>query len=1085
MLRPLIIVGLVSFSFVAPAQDWVKKMNDPAANFYDIQKSFNKYWKKEERKEKFKKFFMLEKATEEENEGFILYKRWENFVEPRVAPSGDLSQIAEGSKELEKLITNPAYRSMMQSGGSWQPLGASVVPTGGGGAGRVNCIRFHPTNPAIIYAGTPAGGLWKSTTSGTSWTTNTDLLPSMGVNDVAVDPTNPNIMYIATGDDDGGDTYSVGVLKSTDGGLTWNMTGLNYSVTLTRKISRVVLNPANPNIVYAATNSGLYRSVNAGVTWFRVIGTSPIKDIEFKPNDPTVVYAVSSKNFFRSTNSGASFASIGSSSGLPNPAFVGRLAITVTAANPNFVYMVATNSSDNGFYAVYQSTDAGLSFNAQANSPNLMGWDPDGMDSGGQGWYTLSIAASPSNEYEVTIGGVNVWQSNDGGISWYCVAHWYGANGLPYVHADIHDLIYRPDGSELYAGCDGGVFKFTNGGFTWDDMSNGLQIGQMYRLGCSATNANLTIQGWQDNGTSLQNLANWDRVIGGDGMECFIDWSNPNYMYGEFQNGAIQGSTNGGGWFNDIKNNITEDGEWITPWCQDPVTPTVLYAGYKNVWKSTNRGNSWTPISTFNSSGLTCLAVAPSNPQYIFASNGNTIYKTSNGGTSWSNISPPGTGGSVTYIAIHSTNPNIVWITRSGYANGNKVFKSTDGGTTWTNISYDLPNIPVNCIVFQNGTNDGVYVGTDLGVFYTDNSLTQWMGYNNGLPNTIVDELEIHYGSNKLRAATYGRGLWETSIYNPTSLAPFANFTADTLAGCPGLAVTFSDMSTNSPTGWSWTFPGGTPATSNLQNPTIIYNNPGTYNNVKLVVSNASGVDSVEKHSYIAISPQYTPEINLNNNDSLCTGQVVQLASSLGYLYKWHPTNQSSPQINVSTTNTYSVTVTDVFGCAVTSAPVDIYMFATPATPTITISNDTLFSSPASNYQWNLDGNPIAGAVDSFYVITMSGAYTVTVMDTAGFCSATSENYVGMDEITGLGFNYSLYPNPVSDVLNMDIYIKENAPLSIEVRDVVGKLIYTTELRSGKTNERISIDMSAQSKGMYLISIRNNKGTSTKKIVKQ
>ncbi len=1067
------------------AQDWTKKMNEPNANFYDIQKSFNKYWKKEERKEKLKSFFMLQKPTEEGNESYILYKRWENFIEPRVYPSGDLNLLNEGNKEYEKLLTNPAQRSMMQSGGSWQSLGASVVPSGGGGAGRLNTVRFHPSNQNIIFVGSPAGGLWKTTTGGNAWTTTTDNLPSLGVNDIAIDPTNPNIMYIATGDDNGGDTYSVGVLKTVDGGITWQMTGLNYTVNQTRKMSRILINPNNPNMLFAGTSTGVYRSLNGGVTWLRVLNNNPIKDIEFKPGDPSTVYACTSKNFFRSTNTGASFSMIGTTAGTPNAAFIGRIAIAVTAANPNYVYFVCSNVSDNSFYGIYQSTNSGLTFSQKANSPNLMGWDPDGMDGGGQAWYTLAIAASPINADEVVIGGVNIWKSQDGGSSWNINAHWYGGGGVPYVHADIHDLIYRPDGTELYAGCDGGIFKTGNGGSSWIDVSSGLQIGQMYRLGCSVTNANITLQGWQDNGTSLQNLTSWDRVIGGDGMECFIDWSNANYMYGEYQYGEIQRSSNGGGSFTDIKNNITEDGAWITPWMQDPLASQTLYAGYKNVWKSTNRGNTWTAISSFNSNGLTSLAVAPSNPQYIYAATGSIIYKTTNGGSTWTNITSPGVGTSLTYIAVSATNPNIIWITHSGYSLGNKVFKSIDGGNTFTNISYDLPNIPANCVVSQTGTNEGVYVGTDLGVYYIDNTLTQWMPYNNGLPNVIIDELEIHYGSNKLRAATYGRGLWETVIYNPSSSVPFANFTADTTKGCPGVAVTFTDNSTNTPIAWNWSFPGGTPSSSNLPSPTIVYNNAGTYNDVKLIVTNAFGVDSVEKHSYISVSPQIQPEIALSGNDSICAGKNVQLISSFGYTYKWHPNNQTNPQINVTTTGTYSVTVTDVFGCAVTSDSVNILVLPVPATPTITLSNDTLFSSSANNNQWNLNGTPIVGANGNYHVITVAGAtYSVTVMDSIGFCSSTSSNFVGFDELTNFGFNYSVYPNPSNDVMYLNLQTTTNDEISFEITDVLGKLVYSKTITNSLGQEKITIDLSNYKKGIYLLTLKNNKGSSTKKVVR-
>ncbi len=1067
------------------SQDWAKKMNDPSVNFYDVQSSFNTYWKKEERKEKLKKIFQFSKETEEENEGFVIYKRWEHFVEQRVFPSGDRSLIQQGSKELERLINEPAYRSTMQAGGNWHLIGATNVPTSGGGAGRLNCVEFHPTNPNILFVGAPAGGLWRSNDGGNTWNTTTDKLPSIGVNDIAIDPNNPNVIYIATGDDDGGDTYSVGIMKSIDGGATWNMTGFNHLVSQSRKISRVLINPSNSNILFAGTSIGLFRSVDAGVSWLKVSSATPIKDMEFKPGDPNVVYFTTSKSFYRSTNGGASFNLVPSSNGLPSSFQIGRLAIAVTNANPDYVYLIATEVNDFGFYGFYRSTDAGQTFLQQANFPNLMGWDENGMDTGGQGWYDLAIAASPLDAEEVTVGGVNVWRTYDGGVNWQLTAHWYGGGGVPYVHADIHDLNYRPGTTEMFVACDGGVYRTVDGAWSFDDLSNGLQIAQMYRMGAAATNSNITIQGWQDNGTNLQNGSSWDRVMGGDGMECFIDWSNANYMYGELYYGDIERSSNGGASFTGIKNNISEDGEWVTPWLQDPVSPQTLYAGYKNVWKSTNRGNNWTQISNFNSNGLTSLVVAPSNTQYIYASNGSILYVTTNGGTTWTNTTPMSAGsGTITYIAVSSTTPSTLWITRSGYSANNKVFKSTDAGQTWTNISGNLPNLPANCIVYQNGTNDGLYVGTDVGVYYKDNTMSSWMPFSNGLPNTIINELEIHYGASKLRAATYGRGLWETSIYDPSSPLPFANFSADTLAGCPGLTVHFSDSTLNNPVSWQWSFPGGTPSSSTSQNPIVTYNTPGTYNDVKLIVTNANGVDSVMKYSYIAISPQTIPLVTLNNNDSLCQGQSVQLTSSYGNSYKWYPTNQLSQTIVSNASNSYAVQVTDIFGCTTVSDTVRIFVFPLPATPIISISNDTLFSSSNFGNQWYMNSNLMNGETDSILVITdFSATYSVKVIDSISGCSATSSNFVGVDENTSIGVRYSIYPNPTFDQCHLILFSTDNTDVRVELTDISGKLLMKKEFQNISRIEDV-LDLSNYEKGMYLLTLQNNKGLVTQKIVK-
>lgn len=1073
---------LINGSFFG--QNWIKKMNDPSVNFYDVQSAFNQHWKKAERKEKLKSFFMPGNKTEEENEGLILYKRWENFVEPRVYPSGDRNLLKYNAIEKEKFFTDHSYKSSRQAGGNWQPLGAFSVPAGGGGAGRLCCVRFHPTDPNILFAGAPVGGLWINMNTVGGWTTSTDALPTLGVNDVIVDPINTNIIYIATGDMDANDSYGVGVLKSTDGGITWNMTGLNYLVSQGRSVNRILMNPNDHNMIFAGTNLGLFKSIDAGITWVKVLASNPVKDIEFKPGDPTVVYAVASKNFYRSLNSGNSFSAV--STGLPGTTTVNRAAIAVTAADPSYVYIVYSTTSNNGFYGIYRSTDAGSTFSVRATSPNLLGWAVSGSDSDGQGWYTLSIAASPVNKDEVLVGGVNIWKSDDGGANWDLSAHWYGGGGAPYVHADIHDLIYRPDGSACYAACDGGVFVTDDGGASWQDMSDGLQIGQMYRLGGSATNSDIVIQGWQDNGTSVYNAGAWNRRIGGDGMECFIDWNDADVMFGELYYGDIKRSTNGGDNFYDIKNDITEDGDWITPWQQDPLDPNTLYAGYKNVWKSTDQGDSWTVISTFGGSNLKSLVVAPSDPNYIYVSNGTTIHKTTDGGANWNTVTYPLAGvDAITYITVSANDPNVVWITRSGYSIGNKVYKSINGGASWTNLSNGLPNLPVNCVVNQAGTAQGIYVGTDAGVYYTDTILSNWMPYSNGLPNTVIDELEIHYGSNKLRAATYGRGLWESKIYDPLSNVTFANFTADSTMGCPGLTVQFTDNSTNSPTSWNWYFPGGTPDTSSLQNPVITYSAPGLYHDVKLVVSNASGTDSVTKTSYIAISPQIVPTITLNNNDSICQGTSVQLKGSYAQSYSWVPTGQTIYQITANATGTFSVNTKDAFGCVTFSQPVSIYVFPTVPIPVITISGDTLFSNALSGNQWYYNGAAISGATAQTYVTNyVGGTYYVKVTDSVGICSAVSSVLTGLTEKSHIGISYNLYPNPNDGKCVLTLSSETEGDLLIEITDLPGRVVYKNKMRVTRLGQNeTSINLSPFAKGVYMLQISNTKGTASKKII--
>ncbi len=1063
------------------AQDWVQLMQDPSVNFYTVQKAFTKYWAKEEMKAKLRKFVGgKESATAEEN--YEKYKRWEAFTEPRVYPSGDRSLITKASEEIRRDFissTNRSPQSVLMTG-NWTNLGPTTQISAGGGAGRLNCVRFDPSNPATIYVGAPSGGLWKSVNSGASWTTATDRLAVIGISDVVVDPTQPNTIYVATGDGDATDSYSDGVLKSTDGGLTWNATGLNFAISSTRKTFRLIINPQNHNMLIAGTSSGVYKTLDAGATWSKCL-TNSVRDLAFKPGDTTVVYAASSTAFFRSTNSGNSFAQV--FTGAPGSVDVCRLSIAVTPANPKLVYLLASTASTYNFYGMYRSNNEGVSFTEQSSTPNVLGFNTNGGDAGGQGWYTLSLAASPIDSNEIIVGGVNVWKSTTGGASWTNLTDWTGFQNS-YVHADIHMLNYLPgSGTTFFAACDGGLFTTINSGTSFTDLSNGIQVAEMYRVGVSQTNPNMFIQGWQDNGTNQYNSASnpiWNQVYGGDGMQCFIDYTNTNYQYGETYNGGFFRTTNNWGNSQRITTGITGTGSWVTPWCMDPATPSTLYAALGDVWKSINRGTSWTKISSLGLGSLTCLTVAPTNSQYIYISGGSDLFMTSNGGTTWTNLSNflPGST-TITHITVSVTNPSVIWLTYSGYVPASKVFKSTNGGNTWTNLSNSLPNLPVDCSANQPGTADGLYVGTDVGIYYRDTTLSNWVFFSNGLPNVVVDDLGIQVSSKKLVAATYGRGLWETSLYDPTSTLPLANFSSSVTTGCPGTSIQFTDLSTNGPAAWSWYFAGGTPDTSTAQNPVIVFNNPGSYNLVKLTVTNANGADSVTKYSYIGISPQSTPIITANGRDTVCAGSLIVLNASIGSSYSWSPNGQINESISPIASGTYSVTVTDAFGCVGHSAPKTVLIEPLPA-PVITMHGDTLYSNYASGNQWLLNNNPIAGATSRFLHIGATGNFTVEVKDSAG-CMGLSNVIAGIQENQALVNALNIYPNPNNGQFILSVTLPDAGGYTVRITDVAGRVVYSELLHNTGLTER-NIDLGAAAKGLYLLEIDGSNGRAAKKI---
>ncbi|MFN8154182.1 MAG: T9SS type A sorting domain-containing protein [Bacteroidia bacterium] len=892
------------------AQNWVEMMQNPDVRFTDVQRAFNKYYIKKDRQiERLKRKLERQKGegvSEEELEvpGFSQYKRWEWFMAPRVGPNGERFDPALAYRENAKYMEQ--YKTF--SAGNWTLIGPTSQIPSGGGAGRLNAVRVDPTDPNTIYVCSPAGGLWKSTDGGLTWATNTDHLAQViGCTDIAIDPTNTQVMYLATGDGDAGDTYTVGLLKSTDGGATWNPTGLSYFAANTRQMSKILIDPNNTSTLIVATSAGIMRSTDGGAT-FTNVQSGSFKDIEFKPGDPNTVYAAGTE-FYRSTNNGQSWTKI--TSAFATATNLSRMAIAVSEADPTIVYVLSAKAAtDYGFEGIYRSTNSGASFTKQSTSPsNILGWASAGNNTteGGQGWYDLAFDASPTNANEIAVGGVNVWKSTNGGTSFSIIAHWTGS-GAAYIHADNHDLYYT-SGTTLYAANDGGLFKSTNGGTTWTDLSDGLQIAQMYGFGQSTTTANLLIQGWQDNGTNLYN-GTWNQTMGGDGMLCFIDWSNNNNMWGSQYEGSLNRSTNGGNSWSSAVGNINETGAWVTPWSQDPVTAGTIYAGFVNMWRSTNGGTSWTKISTYsNSATIDAFAVSPANNQVIWVAKSGNLYKTTNGGTTWTTITtmPPGR---ISDIACSNTDANKAWITYSGFTNTNKIFQTNDQGLTWINLSASIPNIPVNCVHYMDNSNDELYIGTDVGVFYKDATLNIWQPFSTGLPNVIVTQIEYFAPTQKLRASSYGRGIWESDLYQPGSYPPSTAFGSDLNITCPGAAIQFSDYSAGQPTSWSWSFPGGSPSSSTLQNPLVYYNTPGIYP-VTLTSTNANGTDTKTYTDYINVAASSSPDPTTVGATRCGAGPVSLTASGSGTgTLRWWDAPGGGNIVNTGSTFNTNITTT-------------------------------------------------------------------------------------------------------------------------------------------------------------------------------
>jgi PKD repeat protein len=820
-----------------PTPGWVYMMGDMDANFYDVQKIATEYYRIN---------------SQGKGSGWKQFKRWEYFTEPRVYPTGNRINHAQIWNEISKFnASNTGNNRMLQN--SWLPMGPSTSANVTGhwnpGLGRINVIAVDPNDSNIIYIGSPSGGLWKTLDEGANWTPLTDNQPVLGVSAIAINPNNTDVLYIGTGDKDSGDNYSIGVLKSLDGGNSWNTTGLDWTINQNRTIAKLIINSNNTDILYAATTSGLYRTTDAGVSWFKVL-SGDIDDLEFKPGNPNVVYAIAPRKFYKSTDGGDTFVE---TTGVPTS---GRAQIAVTDDNPYYVYYF---SSNNG---IYRSEDSGDSFTKMSSQPNQ----------GSQAWYDLAFCVSDMDANEVHLGEINTWRSTTGGTSWTKTTNWTWNNPIGYTHCDIHEMVFY--NGTLYVGSDGLISKSTDGGNNWINLSEGLTIRQFYKIGTSKNDPYKILGGSQDNGTSVYTTNHWHEWLGADGMECIPDYTNSNIVYGTSQNGVFYKSTSGG---NNGGANITQPGggNWVTPFVMHPEDPQTLFVGSSEVKKTTNGMMSWTTISNFGMGNLNNLAIAESNGDYLYASRDDNIYRTSNGGASWSSISNGLPNLSISYIAVHPEDPLTIAVSLSGFTNGEKVYTSEDGGSNWINYSSNLPNIPANCVAFGIGDINPLYVGMDVGVYYTDGNLTEWNSFMDNLPNVIVNELEINIDAQLIRAATYGRGLWENTliIYDPQAL-----FEADQTLIPIDCSINFNSLSQGPPQTYEWIFEGANPSTSTDKNPIdISYNTPGSWD-VQLIVTNSLGSDTLLIEDYITVSATLLPEPDFMTEDSIaCSDNELQL----------------------------------------------------------------------------------------------------------------------------------------------------------------------------------------------------------------
>ena len=739
------------------------------------------------------------------------YKRWEHEMEMHTNTQGEPAGFDEYINATIDMANFKQQQIQNSASAVWTPFGPNATPANQtgymeNGIGRINCIAFHPTNPNTFFVGVAQGGVWKTTNNGTSWTPLTDNLPITRISDISINPTNPNEMYISVCDFEyigvslhlngrkRNTHYGLGVYKTIDGGLTWAPTGLTYNLTNgdASLIRRILINPANTNDIVACGVSGMYKSLNGGATWTKKLD-SLFWDMHQDPINPNIIYAstgwvltsnIGNAGVYKSIDFGNTWMML--NTGMPLTNDIQRVKLAISPSNNNYIYALCVDISG-GLYGIFQSVDAGANWNFIPPTDNILEGG-QGFSGGGQGNYDLGLLVDYTDANTVYVGGVNMWASYDGANSFMPMSHWttqYGAT----LHGDIHYIARSPLTGNYFVCSDGGVYQTsamiadswsTSAWPTvWTQMNN-MQISSFYRLSSSKNASGQLIAGAQDNASMYYNAGGWSTIFGGDGMDNCLFPTSTTDVLGSSQYGNMWvSSNNGASSFIASSNTSGEQAEWVTPIAADYNNPGTVYIGNENLMKSTDYGNSWSPLATIYSNTLTsqnseisALAVSNSNSQVIYAArrvryeygvNG-VIIKTTNGGGSFTNVTN-NLPDSLYYtgIEVNASNANIAYVSMAGFTPTNKVFTTTNGGTTWQNITYNLPNLPVNCIKQIPGTND-LIIATDIGVYSLVAGSTTWINNSFGLPNVIVSDIEFNPALNKVYISTFGRGIWETTI---------------------------------------------------------------------------------------------------------------------------------------------------------------------------------------------------------------------------------------------------------------------------------------------------------------------------------
>jgi len=709
------------------------------------------------------------------------YREWFSGLDPETR-----LQIVRQEYERHKSEEARPQLAPADAAPAWTTLG----PTNG--AGRLTAIAFPRDDLQTIYVGAETGGVWKSTDSGASWLQLTDSIPSLEVGSLAVAPSSPNLIYLGSG---AGRFGGIGLIKSTDAGATWQLP----STVVGGNIWAISVHPGNPNELVIGTDIGAYRSIDGGSTWSQVISALSYGVIHNVIRDPTnsaVLYATSDRKqagqnyvagvVLKSTDAGLTWAE------KTQPLSFYRIAIAIAPSAPQVLYisvvLTPSETSRDLSTHVLKSTDAGETW---TDLPSAI----SNITGGIQTTHNNAIVVSPNDPNVVMVGGVFYLSSKDGGATWNPPS-FSGSS----VHPDCTQMRYH--GSTLLIANDGGLWSSPDNGSTSASHNAGLVVRQYYTVASDPGEPFRFIAGCQDNGTDVRQATGGFFITApiGDGFDCAITGADPPIAYATAQYGTILRGPLGatGISFQSIRPAYGPDdpAPFATLLKMDPGTPTSLYTATKRVWRTTDGGTSWNPLPTTTTDGsafenevMAGLAVGRAG-QILMVHNGLSMFRSIDGGMTWRRASLPPPAVPL-QIEIDSNDAATAYAVIAPLTPGQPNFivsKTTDGGATWHPSNNGLPATFLVSLRVDPSDSNIIYCGTSTGVYRSTDRGATWSSFTAGLPNVPVTSFSFSSDGSLLRAATFGRGIWQIQV-RPSQPDYFIGFDQPVLAAERGTKV--------------------------------------------------------------------------------------------------------------------------------------------------------------------------------------------------------------------------------------------------------------------------------------------------------